>query len=67
MRVRERIAKKMARLRRWKHRRDGHLVVRRAIRDYTVRDGLFDFYWRRGFLCVQCKEEWPTHEKGSPL
>lgn len=47
------------RVRRWWHLRRGHTVVTTPVRDYSVREGRYEFFFRPGWLCVQCRAIWP--------
>jgi len=46
--------------RRWLHVKRGHAVLRTVVRDYTMHHNRYDFYWRRGWACVQCDKVWPA-------
>jgi hypothetical protein len=55
------LRQRQSRLRRWNHKRQNHLVVKTVMRDVTVFDGEFSFYWRRGWHCANCTIDWPTY------
>ena len=38
----------------------GHHVLATTTRDYAEREGRFQFYFRRAWVCPSCKVTWPA-------
>ena len=58
----KRLRQRVALVRRWHHRRQGHLVYGTVIPHFVLAESEWQRFWRRGFRCEQCKLDWPTYK-----